>query len=91
MFLQISNNFLETHEILRVYVNNDDKLLLEENHSLKPVKIMQNLTTTKPQQSNGFQGLGWGMTLSVSRPVVPNLGGARGFQGGMSHKREINL
>jgi hypothetical protein len=38
MFLQISNNFLETHEILPVYVNNDDKLLLEEDHSLKPEK-----------------------------------------------------
>jgi hypothetical protein len=42
-FLQISNNFFETHEILPVYVNNDDKLLLEEDHSLIPEKKMKNI------------------------------------------------
>jgi hypothetical protein len=44
MFLQISNNFLETHEILPVYVNNYGRLLLEEDHSHGPEKKQQTLT-----------------------------------------------
>jgi hypothetical protein len=78
MFLQILNNFLETHEILPVYVNNDDKLLLEENHSLKPEKEMKSIRTTKQQQSNDFQeflrvGKKIFMILSVRRPVFLNV------------------
>lgn len=57
MLPQISNNFLETHEILPVYVNNDGRLLLEEDHSREPEKETTNITATTPLHSNGFQGL----------------------------------
>lgn len=57
MFLQISNNFLETHEILPVYVNNYGRLLLEEDHFRGPEKEKTNIKTTTPLHSSGFQGL----------------------------------
>jgi hypothetical protein len=67
MFLQILNNFLETHEILPVYVNNGDKLLSEVNHSLIPErkKKKQNIRTTKSQQIHRFQKFweSWGGAL----------------------------
>jgi len=54
MFLQISNNFLETHEILPVYVNNYGRLLLEEDHFRGPEKETTNIKETTPLHSSGF-------------------------------------
>jgi len=56
MFLQISNNFLETHETLPVYVNNYGRLLLEEDHFRGPEKETTNIKATTPLHSSGFQG-----------------------------------
>jgi hypothetical protein len=57
MSLQISNNFLETHEILPVYVNNYGRLLLEEDHFRAPEKETTNIKATTPRHGSGFQGL----------------------------------
>jgi len=57
MFLQTSNNFLETHEILPVYANNYGRLLLEEDHFHGPEKETTNIKATTPLHSSGFQGL----------------------------------
>lgn len=81
MFLQISNNFLETHEILPVYVNNYGRLLLEEDHFRGPEKETTNITETTPLHSSGLQGLnlfmvwvnsktGHNMTCLVMSPVT---------------------
>jgi hypothetical protein len=56
MLLLISNNFLETHEIPLVYVNNDGRLLLEEDHPHEPEKKTPNIKATTPLHCNGFQG-----------------------------------
>jgi hypothetical protein len=53
-FLQISINFLETHEILPVYVNNYGRSLLEEDHSRGSEKETTNIKATTPLHSRCY-------------------------------------